>query len=43
MLRGLGLPITKGWAETLGGSIDVESEVRKGSVFTVRVPTVYQE
>ena len=39
---GLGLSITKQFAELLGGSIDVESQVEKGSVFTVRVPVVYQ-
>ncbi len=40
---GLGLPITKGFAELLGGSISVQSEVGKGSTFTVRVPVVYNE
>jgi signal transduction histidine kinase len=40
---GLGLPITKGFAELLGGSISVKSEVGRGSTFTVRVPVVYRE
>ena len=38
---GLGLPITKGFAELLGGSIAVQSEEGAGSTFTVRIPEVY--
>ncbi|MCL2127199.1 MAG: ATP-binding protein, partial [Treponema sp.] len=34
---GLGLPITKKFAEMMDGSIEVESEYGKGSVFTVRI------
>ena len=40
---GLGLSITKQFAELLGGSISVQSEMGKGSTFTVRVPVVYKE
>lgn len=40
---GLGLSITKKFAELLGGSIGVESEVGKGSMFTVRAPVEYKE
>jgi signal transduction histidine kinase len=37
---GLGLAVTKRFAELLGGSIAVHSEVRKGTTFTVRIPVV---
>jgi len=36
---GLGLAVTRALVERHRGFIDVESEVRKGSTFTVRVPT----
>ncbi|WP_083631110.1 sensor histidine kinase [Labilibacter marinus] len=35
---GLGLPISKGIIETLGGSLDVKSEVNKGSTFYFSLP-----
>ena len=37
---GLGLPICRRLVESVGGSVSVESELGKGSVFSVRIPDV---
>jgi len=40
---GLGLSIARKLAQLLGGDLDVKSEVRQGSVFTLRLPLVYEK
>lgn len=35
---GMGLPICKGFVESHGGSVEIESEVGKGATFTVKLP-----
>ncbi len=40
---GLGLSITNGLVEQLGGTIDVSSEVNRGTTFTITLPLAIQE
>jgi PAS domain S-box-containing protein len=40
---GLGLTLTKKFVEVLGGKIRVESEVNKGSIFTISFPIIETE
>ncbi len=37
---GLGLPITRQYAQLMGGQINVSSELGKGSVFTLELPVI---
>ncbi|AFH49948.1 NarL family signal transduction histidine kinase [Ignavibacterium album JCM 16511] len=40
---GLGLTLTKKFVEVLGGTITVESEIDKGSTFSISFPSIYDE
>jgi signal transduction histidine kinase/CheY-like chemotaxis protein len=39
---GLGLTISRSFCKMLGGDISIKSEVKKGSTFTVRLPSKYR-
>ena len=40
---GLGLPISKRFAELMGGGVTVSSEKGKGSIFTIYIPRICEE
>ena len=40
---GLGLPLTRKFAELLGGRVQVKSELGKGAVFSAILPRIYHE
>ncbi len=41
--QGFGLPVVKRMTESLGGTVNFESEVGKGTTFTIRFPVKSQK